>query len=109
MGIAESAEGNTWEPYAVFSKKYQEAYDEVPNNNISGLGPAIYLLADAIERAGTTEPDALCQALRETKEFPSLSGALTCDEKQNLNHSSVIFRMTDGKRQFVELITGEVG
>ena len=108
MGIAEAAEGNTWEPYVNFSEKYQAEFGEVPNNNISGLGPAVYLLADAIERAGTTEPEALCEALRETRDFASLSGLLTCDDQQNLSHSSVIFRMTDGQREFVELITREV-
>ncbi len=108
LGIAESAEGNNWEPYTEFAARYEAAYGEVPNNNISGLGPAIYLLADAIERAGSTDSEAICQALRETKDFASLSGYLTCDEQQNLNHNSVIYRMTDGRRQFVELFTQEV-
>lgn len=108
LGIAESAESNDWEPYTKFAERYQEAYGELPNNNICGLGPAIYLLADCIERAGSTESEAICEALRETKNFASLSGYLTCDELQNLNHNSIIFRMTDGKRKFVELFTQEI-
>lgn len=108
LGIAESAESNDWEPYTQFASRYEAAYGELPNNNICGLGPAIYLLADAMERAGTTESEAVCTALRETKNFASLSGYLTCDSQQNLNHNSIIFRMTDGKRKFVELFTQEV-
>lgn len=104
-GIAESAEGNQWEPYTVFAEKYESAYGELPNNNVCGLGPAVYLLADAINKAGSTDSEAICEALRETRDFASLSGYLTCDEQQNLNHNGIIYQLHDNRRQYIELYT----
>lgn len=54
-----------------FNRKYGEKYGEEQRTKLSGHGPApaydsVYILADAIERAGTLDPDALVKALEET-------------------------------------------
>lgn len=108
-GISESCDiGNDWDMFVEFKARFEEAYGEGINNNICGLVPAIYVLCDAIERAGTTDAEALCAALRETRDFKAISGYLTCDEKQNLNHNAIIYKLDNKQRVFVELYTAEV-
>jgi branched-chain amino acid transport system substrate-binding protein len=62
---------------AEFLELYQAKYGEMPETVFSVLGwDVIYTLADAIERAGTTEGAALAKALEEG-EYELLSGNLS--------------------------------
>lgn len=61
-----------------FIEAYNEAYGRDPENAFAALGyDAVYLLADAIERAGSTEPEAIRQALLETEGFEGVTGTVT--------------------------------
>lgn len=56
---------------AEFNENYGKKYGDEQRAKLSGHGPApaydsVYILADAIERAGTLDPDALVKALEET-------------------------------------------
>jgi branched-chain amino acid transport system substrate-binding protein len=44
----------------------------------------LQLMLDAIKRAGSTDPEAIQQALEATKEVQVITGLLTCDEKHDL-------------------------
>lgn len=52
----------------------------------------VWLIADAIERAGSADRQAIADALAKTKDVPSPLGPMTCDEKHDLAHSAVIFQ-----------------
>jgi len=61
-----------------FMAAYQAEYGNPPENAFAGLGyDAARLLADAIQRAGSTDPAAIRQALGETKDFPGVTGTIT--------------------------------
>ena len=65
---------------------------------------ALYMLVDAIERAGTTEGPALAKALEETKDLKVLTGLLSVDPETHnpLNKPAVIQQVKDGDFIFVE-------
>ncbi len=61
-----------------FVKAYKKEYGKPPENSFAALGyDAVNLLADAIERAGTTENKAVAKALRETRRFKAVSGDMS--------------------------------
>jgi branched-chain amino acid transport system substrate-binding protein len=65
---------------------------------------ALYMLIDAIKRAGTTDGPALAEALENTKDLKVLTGILTIDPETHnpLNKPAVIQQVKDGEFIFVE-------
>jgi branched-chain amino acid transport system substrate-binding protein len=62
---------------------------------------AMKLMADAINRAGSTEGAKIRDALAATKNFPGASGTLTIDENRNAQKSLVILEIKDGRFDYV--------
>lgn len=61
-----------------FIAAYTDAYGHAPENAFAALGyDAVKLLADAIERAGSTDAAAIQAALLETTDFPGITGSIT--------------------------------
>ncbi len=61
-----------------FITNYTAAYGHAPENAFAALGyDAVKLLADAIDRAGSTDATAIQQALLATKDFPGITGSIT--------------------------------
>lgn len=61
-----------------FVKAYKEEYGKAPENSFAALGfDAVNLLANAIERAGSTESKAVAKALAETREFKAVTGDIS--------------------------------
>ncbi len=84
-----------------FVKKYKARWDgEVPGA-FSALGyDAVYVLADAIKRAGGTEGPKLRDALAATKNFAGVSGTTTIDKERNASKPATIIALKDGKALF---------
>ena len=73
---------------------------EVPGA-FSALGyDAVYVLADAIKRAGTTDGPKLRDALAATKNFAGASGTTTIDKDRNASKAATIIAIKGGKLQF---------
>jgi branched-chain amino acid transport system substrate-binding protein len=62
---------------------------------------AMKLMADAINRAGSTDGDKIRDALAATKNFPGASGAITIDAERNAQKSLVILEIKDGRFDYV--------
>lgn len=61
-----------------FIAAYNAEYGHDPENAFAALGyDSAYLLADAIKRAGSTDPKAIQAALLDTKDFPGITGSIT--------------------------------
>lgn len=61
-----------------FIAAYNAEYGHDPENAFAALGyDAMYLLVDAIKRAGSTDATAIQQALLQTKDFPGITGSIT--------------------------------
>lgn len=84
---------------------YREKYgDDMSVHAVWGY-ESIYVLADAIERAGSIEPEALKKALSETNiedHVIAQSGPITFDEKgENVNAAGVLIQIQNGKQVVV--------
>lgn len=77
-----------------FTTKYGDAPD-----SFAALGyDAGYLIADAINRAGKAEPQAIRDALEATKDFEAVTGTMSFDELHNPIKEIAIIEMVDGKQ-----------
>src|SRR5215467_4083990 len=87
-----------------FVKKYKQKYNAVPDA-FAALGyDATKLLADAIKRAGSTDPEKIRAAIQETEGFPGVSGKITIGKDRNAVKSAVIVTIKDGALKYAETI-----
>ncbi|MGB9867770.1 MAG: ABC transporter substrate-binding protein [Bacillota bacterium] len=88
-----------------FIKEYKEKFgsDPVLPNPVMAVD-AVYMLVDAIKRAGSLEGEKLAKALESTKDLQVLTGKLTIDPATHnpLNKPAVIQQIKEGKFVFVE-------
>ena len=57
----------------------------------------IWSSGDAIERAGSTDREAIAKAVRQTKDFPAVTGIITIDENGDAIKSVAIVKIENGK------------
>ena len=88
-----------------FVEAYAKEYGHEPENAFAPLGyDAMRLLGDAIERAGSTEPDAIRQALAETKGFKAVTGEISYTRETMVPPKPVsIISVKDGAYQVEEI------
>ncbi|MCG7346522.1 ABC transporter substrate-binding protein [Sporosarcina sp. ACRSL] len=90
-----------------FVKAFTEKYGEAPDG-FSALGyDTVYLLKDAIERAGAVDSVKIKEALEQTKDFPLVTGALTIDENHNPIKAATILEFVDGEMKFNSKVNPE--
>ena len=78
-----------------FVRKYRERYGITPNA-LAALGyDAAYIVLEAIERAGTDDPQVLKEALMETNK-KYVTGHITFDESHNPVKSTTILKVVQG-------------
>ncbi|MFC4411735.1 ABC transporter substrate-binding protein [Chungangia koreensis] len=83
-----------------FVKAFEKEYDKSPDG-FNALGyDTVYLLADAIERAGEADAEKVRDALEQTKDFKLVTGTVTIDENHNPVKSATILEYKDGKQEF---------
>jgi branched-chain amino acid transport system substrate-binding protein len=89
---------------ASFNERFRKRW-ATGTDALSALGyDSAALLADAIKRAGTTEPAALRDALAATKDFKGVTGTISLDEHRNATKSAVVLQVKDGRFIFVERV-----
>jgi branched-chain amino acid transport system substrate-binding protein len=75
---AHSFDGQNCPEVLAFIKAYRQEYGHPPENAFAALGfDALGMVADAIQRAGTTAPLSLCQALAQTKNYHGVTGNIS--------------------------------
>lgn len=85
-----------------FVKAYTEEYGRGPENAFAALGyDTLNLIADAIRRAGSTDPKAIRDALAATKGFSAVTGEISyADGQRKPDKSVTIIKVQDGKYSF---------
>lgn len=63
------------------------------------------VLADAIKRAGSTDPQKLRDAIAATKNFPGATGNISIDAQRNASKPAVILQVKDGKFHYLETVS----
>ena len=87
-----------------FVTKYQEKYGVLPDT-FSALGyVAARLLADAIKRAGSSDPQAIRDALAKTAGFQGVTGEISLDANRNASKPGLIVTVKQGKFEIAEKI-----
>ncbi len=87
-----------------FLDAYKEEYGKEPAA-VTALAYDAYLLAlDAIERAGSADPEAIRDALAGTKDFPGAAGLVSLDENGDAVKSAVIKTVKDGKFSYLTVV-----
>jgi branched-chain amino acid transport system substrate-binding protein len=87
-----------------FVEAYRQRHGTVPNGLAALTFDAVKLVADAITRAGTTEPKALRAALAATKDFPGVTGRTTINTARDADKEAAIITVKAGRLTFVETI-----
>ena len=81
-------------------KNSKTKYGKSPNS-FNALGyDTVYLLTDAIERAGSTDGAKIKEALAATKDLELVTGLYSVDENHHPIKSATILEYKDGKQVF---------
>ena len=89
-----------------FVARYRARWDNEVPEAVAALGyDAVYLIAAAMTKAGTTDSAPLRAAIAATKDFPGVTGRTTIDEKRNSAKAAVMLVVKNGKSQFFEAVT----
>jgi branched-chain amino acid transport system substrate-binding protein len=100
-----SAENNAPEVRS-FVERYRKRWNNEVPEAVSALGyDAIYLIAAAMEKCGTTDSAKLRDAIAATKNFPGVTGRTTIDEKRNSAKAAVMLAVKNGRTSFFEAVT----
>lgn len=93
---ADDPDGKAKEFADSFTKKYGKA-----PNSFNALGyDSVYLLKDAIERAGSTDGTKIKEAIEATDKLPLVTGLYSVDENHHPIKSAVIIEFVDGEQVF---------
>ena len=91
-----------------FTDNWLAKRSDDPNVN-AALGYDSYMiLIDAIERAGSADPEAITAALAATKDFEGVTGLTTINETHDAEKPIGIVQIKDGKKQYIATITPEL-
>ncbi|MEJ5273024.1 MAG: ABC transporter substrate-binding protein [Spirochaetota bacterium] len=82
-----------------FVKKYQAKFGKVPDALAALAYDAMYIMLDAIKRAGSTDPEKIKKALAETN-INVVSGLVTFDKNRNPIKSAVIIAIKNGQQVY---------
>ncbi|MCM2536000.1 ABC transporter substrate-binding protein [Neobacillus pocheonensis] len=84
-----------------FVTTFKEKNNGESPNAFNALGyDSVYLLADAIKRAGSTDPSKIKDALANTKNLSLVTGLVTIDKDHNPIKSATVLEYKDGKQVF---------
>ena len=86
-----------WASAKEFRANYNTRFKHDPSSNAAMGYDATKLLADAIGRAKDETPDAIRQAIQDTKDFQGATGAITMDAERNADRLPVIVVQIKGR------------
>jgi branched-chain amino acid transport system substrate-binding protein len=91
-----------------FVHAYRQRYGNLtPDAHAALAYDALRFLAEAIQRAGTTEGPKLRDALAETKNFAGVTGIISMDRDRNAVKPAVVLKLEDLKYIYQETIQPE--
>lgn len=86
-----------------FLKKYREKYNEEPTAFSALAYDTVYVLKNAIDKAGTTDKAELTKAIK-VSDMDGVTGHLTFDENNNPIKAVTIIKVQDGKYIFDSVV-----
>jgi branched-chain amino acid transport system substrate-binding protein len=97
---------NSEEKVQNFIKAYEAKYgtEESVDLHCAAYYSGVKLVADAIERAGSTDTDAIRNALMETKDFEGIIGTMNPNENGEFIHEIILAQCNDLKVSYIKTI-----
>ena len=92
------AANDTSELVQNFVKKYEEAYNSTPDQFAADAYDGVYVIKAALEKAGSTDSDALIAAMTEIS-VDGLTGSMTFDENGEPNKGAKVVQIVNGEYQ----------
>jgi branched-chain amino acid transport system substrate-binding protein len=89
---------------AAFVQAFTQKFGAPPPPLAALSYDAVRYVADAIQRAGSSENPALRDALASARDFPGVTGKITLDANRNPAKSAVITRVENGKFTYLETV-----
>lgn len=84
-----------------FVKAFKAANNDKAPDAFNALGyDTVYYIVDAIKRAGSTDGEAIKNALAETENLSLVTGTFTVDENHNPIKTATVLEFKDGKQVF---------
>ena len=87
-----------------FVDAYKKEYGQTPDSMAAMGYDAAKLLVDAIRRADSTDAKKIKEALAATKNFSSVSGEMSLNERHDAVRGVVIIELKDGKQVYKETV-----
>ena len=96
---------DTNEPNArAFVDTYESIYESTPTGGVAVSYDAVKLLFEAVERAGSLDPEKIRQQLAVTENYIGATRVASYDENRHPTKSAVIFTIKNGEKQFFKQI-----
>ncbi|HET9396461.1 MAG TPA: ABC transporter substrate-binding protein, partial [Nitrospiraceae bacterium] len=86
-----------------FVATFKQRFGEEPIYAAAASYEAVYVIADAIRRAGASDPAAIQAALKKTNYKSMLGIDISFDEKNQAHNVAIILQVKDGRVQVVSL------
>lgn len=88
-----------------FIQRFKARFNGRTPDAMAALGyDAAKILADAIQRAGSTDGPALQATLSQTRDFPGVTGTITLDENRNARKPAVVLQIKGKAYKYVETV-----
>lgn len=86
----------------VFVDAYQKKYGEIPDSYYSAATyDAVYLYAEGVRKAGTTDPKKVNDAIRSIRDYKGVMGSISFDSNGQANQKVWIGQIKDGKQTVI--------
>jgi branched-chain amino acid transport system substrate-binding protein len=96
---------DTNEPMArAFVETYESIYESTPTGGVAVSYDAVNLLFEAIERAGSLDPEMIREQLAATENYVGATSIALYNEHRHPTKGAVIFTIKNGEKQFYQQI-----
>ncbi|MBI4866842.1 MAG: ABC transporter substrate-binding protein [Candidatus Wallbacteria bacterium] len=85
-------------------KAYQAKFKRDPAVTDALAYDSMYVIADALKRAGKVDSLALRDALAATKDLKGATGTITINKERNADKAAIVLKVEGGKMKFVESV-----
>jgi branched-chain amino acid transport system substrate-binding protein len=85
-----------------FSDAYVAKFQITPLAFAALSYDSVWLVADALKRAGSADPTALRDAIAATRDFPGVTGTVSFDQGRDPKKPVIVIRVQDGKFTYLE-------
>jgi branched-chain amino acid transport system substrate-binding protein len=87
-----------------FVQTYRAKYHALPDALAALWYDGVRLLSQAVQRAGSTDPGKIRDALAAMRDFDGVTGRISIDENRNASKSGVILKIENGESEMVQEI-----